>query len=625
MASAQATQQLPARKWWHSATVYQVYPASFKDSDADGVGDLKGIISKINYIASLGVDAVWLSPVFLSPRVDQGYDISHYCAIDPMFGTMEDVETLIARLKEHSIRLLMDLVVNHTSSQHPWFLESRASRDNPKRDWYIARPPTILLDDDGQAVGIGPPNNWESQFKGSTWQYDDLPGAYYYHTFNHHQPDLNWDNPEVRAAIYDMMRFWLNKGIGGFRLDVINMISKADGFPDAEVVNPLLPYANATHLYSNGPRVHQYLQEMNREVLSHYSDVMTVGETPNTEEIAEVRKHVEPGRKELNMALHFDLMGYDHGDADGVSGKFYAGNRGLRDLTRRIVKWQMALLFSTDAWPTFFLETHDTARSVSRFGDNMSKNRFKVAKMLALLQMTIQGTVFIHQGQEIGMANLAHDIPIEKYNDIETVAFLQEIRAKREAEALAEGRSEIYMDDIVGQVRLKARDHGRMPMPWDSSERHAGFSEADDDTPLWTNMNSDAQACNVRQQEEDPHSVLNYWRHMLRFRKKYPKILVFGDFVPVLVDDSPIFAYLRQSLPGDHGNLLVVLNMTAEERVHFRLPQVLRNNGQMVDVEFAQVHSSWRDDFDHRAEGSKWWSGDTMLLTEYEAVVLAYS
>ena len=426
--------QHPDRKWWHSATCYEVYPASFKDSTSSGVGDLAGIISNVDYIASLGIDAVWLSPVLLSPRVDQGYDISDYCATDPKFGTVEDIEVLIAKLRERGIRLVMDLVVNHTSSQHPWFLESRSSRDNPKRDWYIWRPPRMLLNDDGQEVGFGPPNNWEGQFKGSAWKYDELTGEYYCKIFTQDQPDLNWDNPDVRAAIYGMMRFWLDKGIGGFRMDVINMISKAEGFPDAEVTNPRLPYASATHLYSNRPRVHQYLQQMNREVLSHYPDIMTVGETPNTDEIPEVRKFVEPGRKELNMALQFDLMSWDHGpDPDGGSCKFFAKDCGLGDLKQRIVHWQMALSFSSGAWPTFFLEMHDTARSVSRFGDGTARNRGKVAKMLALLQMTIQGTVFIHQGQEIGMANLADDIPIEKYNDIETVAFLREIRAKREA------------------------------------------------------------------------------------------------------------------------------------------------------------------------------------------------
>lgn len=627
MAQALPNPRLQAKKWWHAATVYQIYPASFKDSDGDGVGDLRGIISKVDYIASLGVDAVWLSPCFLSPRVDQGYDISDYCAIDPMFGTMEDMETLIAKLKEHNIRLLMDLVVNHTSSQHPWFLESRSSRDSTMRDWYIWRPPTKLLDDAGQEVGFGPPNNWESQFKGSAWEYDEATQEYYLRIFSKDQPDLNWDQPDVRFEIYDMMHFWLQKGIGGFRMDVINMISKPNWFPDAVVTNPNSTFASATNLYSNGPRVHMYLTEMYKEVLSKYPDIVAIGETPNTDEIAEVRRYVELGRRELNMALQFDLMAFDHGiDPDGGSGKFFAGTRSLGDLKRRIVKWQTSLSFSSGAWQAFFFETHDTARSVSRFGDNTAKNRFKAAKMLALLQMTIQGTAFIHQGQEIGMANLAHDIPIEQYSDIETKAFLQVIWAKRQAQAIAEGKDEVYMDDVVGQVRLKARDHGRMPMPWDASKRHAGFSDADGDHPLWTLMNSDAEACDVNRQEHEPHSVLNYWRHVIGLRKKYQGILVFGDFVPVLVDESPIFAYFRRSLPGDRGNMLVVINMTAQERVWFRLPQVPRQNGHMTDTEFRQVHSCWRGDFeDVSAEANKWWSGDTMLLTEYEGFVLAFS
>lgn len=394
----------------HSATVYQIYPASFKDSNGDGFGDIPGIISKVDYIASLGVDAVWLSPCYKSPYVDMGYDIADYRQIDPRFGCVEDIERLVAKLKERNMKLLMDLVVNHTSDQHAWFQDSRSSLTSAKRNWYIWRKGKTGTLEDGSIVQK-PPNNWESMFKGSAWEYDANTDEWYLRLFAKEQPDLNWENPEVRKAVYADMRFWLDKDIGGFRMDVINMISKPFGLPDAPIIVPLSEVQPAASLYCNGPRIHEYLQEMRREVLDHYNDLMTVGEVPHTYEEAEIRRYIEPDRRELDMLFQFDLFDLDSGEG----GKFTPSGWQLKDLKSTIAKWQQSLSFSSGAWQTVFLESHDAARSVSRFGDGAIDNRFKVAKMLAMLETTLSGTLFMHQGQEIGMANLAEDIPIEEY------------------------------------------------------------------------------------------------------------------------------------------------------------------------------------------------------------------
>lgn len=554
----------PTRHWWHNATIYQIYPASFKDSNGDGFGDLPGIISEVDHIAKLGVDAVWLSPCYKSPNVDMGYDIADYRQIDPRYGSVADVETLIARLKEHGIKLLMDLVVNHSSDQHAWFQESRSSKTNPKRNWYIwQQGKTEIVD--GVKVRL-PPNNWESLFKGSAWEYDSHTDEFYLRIFAKEQPDLNWDNPELRQAVYNDMRFWLDKGIGGFRMDVINMISKPAGFPDAPVTDPASPWQHAASVYCNGPHIHEYLQEVRREVLDHYPDIMTVGEVPFTSDPAAVRKYVEPERNELSMLFQFDIFDIDN----GPGGKFTSSNWKLSDLKRTITKWQQSLSFSSGAWQTFFLESHDASRSVTKFGDGTLANRERVAKMLAMLATTLSGTLFLHQGQEIGMANLAEDIPVADYPDIETINFCQAIRNSREAEAKKTGAT-VDMGDVEHEIRLKARDHGRIPVPWDARKANAGFSSASKEK-FWTPMNSDAEVCNVAAQDKRPDSVLNYWRKMLAFRKEHADTLVFGDFEPLAVDDAPVFAYRRKNVEEDGGeDVLVVLNLTAEE-VTFTLP-----------------------------------------------------
>ena len=611
-------QPSPARHWWHTATVYQIYPASFKDSNADGFGDLQGIISKVDHIANLGVDAVWLSPCYKSPYVDMGYDISDYRQIDPRFGCVEDIERLIVKLREYNMKLLVDLVVNHTSDQHARFQESRSSTASHKRDWYIWRKGVVIKLGDGTKVQR-PPNNWESQFKGSAWQYDATTDEWYLRLFAKEQPDLNWTNPDVRNAIYEDMRFWLDKSIGGFRMDVINMISKPSGLPDAPVTIPNAECQPASILYCNGPRIHEYLQEMRREVLDHYDDVMTVGEVPFTFDPMEIRRYVEPERKELCMLFQFDLFGIDIGSG----GKFTASGWQLKDLISTIAKWQQSLSFSSGAWQTVFLESHDAARSVTRFGDRGNDNRFKVAKMLAMLETTLSGTLFMHQGQEIGIANLTEDIPIEDYMDIETKGFLHDQRQLRQA---AEPHRVVDLGEIVNevgdQVRLKARDHGRMPMPWDGSKRYAGFSDAGDDTRPWTPMNSDFDLCNVAHQEKQADSVLKFWRKMLALRRKHSDSLIFGNFEPVSLDNSPVFAFHKTPENGasdDGSNMLVALNMTKESGVIFTIPGDA--DGGYAKYSVLECSRSRKGD---NYVGQRYRTGDEVELRAYEGLILSY-
>jgi len=453
-----------------------------------------------------------------------------------------------------------------------------------------------------------PPNNWESLFKGSAWQYDSLTDEFYLRIFAKEQPDLNWDNPELRRAVYDDMRFWLDKGIGGFRMDVINMISKHADFPDAPVTDPNSPWQHAASVYCNGPHVHEYLQELRREVLDHYPDIMTVGEVPFTNDPVAVRKYVEPERNELSMLFQFDIFDID----TGPGGKFTQSNWALSDLKRTITKWQQALSFSSGAWQTFFLESHDAARSVTRFGDRTPENRERVAKMLAMLSTTLSGTLFLHQGQEIGLANLADDIPVSEYPDIETRNFCQTIRDQREAEAAKTG-APVDMSDVEREIRLKARDHCRIPIPWDAREHNAGFSDAK--SALWTPMNSDAEVCNVAAQDKRPDSVLNFWRKMLAFRKQHTETLVFGNFEPLALDDAPVFAYWRKSTATqENKDVLVVLNMTAKADVVFTLP----GDGSYTTLETTNASGQ------AKLAGALT-SGQGVSLSAYEGMVLEYS
>ncbi|MCZ8518302.1 MULTISPECIES: glycoside hydrolase family 13 protein [Paenibacillus] len=517
------------KQWWKDSVVYQIYPRSFMDSNGDGIGDLQGIISKLDYLKELGVDVVWLCPVYESPNDDNGYDISHYQSIMKDFGTLSDWEGLLQGLHDRGMKLIMDLVVNHSSDEHAWFVESRKSKDNPYRDYYIWRS-----GENGHA-----PNDWGSFFSGSAWQYDENTNEYFLHLFSKKQPDLNWENPKLRQEIYDMMTWWLDKGIDGFRMDVINLISKVPELP------PVVPgdtenYRFGGEYFMNGPRVHEYLQEMNREVLSKY-DIMTVGEaigvTPE-----EAAMYVGEERNELNMVFHFELMEVDSGE----HGKWDCRPWKLSDIKRIIQKWQVEL--QDKGWNSLYLNNHDQPRMLSRFGNDTTYHS-ESAKMLATLLHTLQGTPYIYQGEELGMTNVKFD-SIKDYKDIETLNMYQEYRAAGKDEA-----------SIMNSIYIKGRDNGRTPMQWNASA-HGGFTTG---TP-WIAVNPNYTHINAEQAVNDPNSIFHYYRKLIGLRKEH-NVTGYSNYRPLMEEDKHIFAYIRT-----RGNeqLLVVLNFFSEE-AHFLL------------------------------------------------------
>ncbi|ERF75632.1 hypothetical protein EPUS_04612 [Endocarpon pusillum Z07020] len=442
---------LDRHEWWKEQTIYQIYPSSFQDSNGDGWGDIKGITRRLDYLRELGADTLWSSPFLKSPRVDMGYDISDFKGIDPSYGTMEDVDNLLAELKKRHMRMLMDLVVNHTSDQHAWFRESRSSLKNSKRDWYIWKKPKMV----GKDGTPQPPNNW-SQILGeasSAWNYDEITGEYYLGLFTPEQPDLNWENPEVRQAVYDVMHFWLKKGASGFRMDVINLISKVTTYPDAEkTLGDDHEFHPGNKFFVNGPRFHEYMQEMNREVLSKY-DCYTVGESPGVSDLDEILRCVEANAGELNTQFIFDLV-----DMDFVPGAVRMALHpwDVKRMKSIITKYQRAMI-ERDGWNTVFIENHDNPRSVSRFTDDSDRYRDKGAKLLALMQTTLSGTLFVYQGEEIGMRNVPKEWDIEEYKDIESINFWKKSLQKYgdDPKKMAEAR------DILEK---KARDNSRTPM-----------------------------------------------------------------------------------------------------------------------------------------------------------------
>ncbi|RUT31589.1 alpha-glucosidase [Paenibacillus zeisoli] len=527
------------RQWWKESVVYQIYPRSFMDSNGDGIGDLQGIISRLDYLKTLGVDVVWLSPVYESPNDDNGYDISNYQAIMDEFGTIEDWEELLQGLHERGMKLIMDLVVNHSSDEHQWFVESRKSKDNPYRDYYIWRPGK-----DGRE-----PNNWGSFFSGSAWEYDKNTDEYFLHLFSRKQPDLNWENPKVRQEVYDMMTWWLDKGIDGFRMDVINLISKEQQLLDAE--GPEGQYQFGGKSFVNGPRIHEFLQEMNREVLSKY-DVMTVGETVEvTPEDAAL--FVGKDRGELNMVFQFELMGID----SGPSGKWDVTPWTLADFKRVVSKWQTAL--QGNGWNSLYLNNHDQPRMVSRFGNDSSPELRNVSgKMLATLLHTLQGTPYIYQGEELGMTNVRFE-SIEDYKDIEILNMHKEYTAA--------GRDE---KTIMESIYSKGRDNARTPMQWNSGPQ-AGFTTG---TP-WLPINPNYKEINADQAVADPNSIFHYYKRLIELRKQHD-IIVYGDYQILREEDDQIYAYLRSL--GEE-KLLVVLNFF-EAPAEFVLPDSIHFSGQ---------------------------------------------
>ena len=498
------------RKWWHSSVVYQIYPRSFNDSNGDGIGDINGIREKLDYLKELGIDVIWLSPVYKSPNDDNGYDISDYCDIMDEFGTMEDMDNLLREANDRGIKIVMDLVVNHTSDEHKWFIEAKNSKDNEYRDYYIWR----------DAVNGHEPNGLGSCFSGSAWQYDETTGQYYLHLFSKKQPDLNWENEKVRNEVYKMMNFWVDKGIGGFRMDVIDLIGKV---PDEMVTG-------------NGPKLHDYLQEMNKAALDG-NDLLTVGETWGaTPEVAKL--YSNPERKELSMVFQFEHIGLDQ--IEGKE-KWDLKNLELLDLKKVLSKWQTEL--EGQGWNSLFWNNHDLPRIVSRWG-NDKEYRVESAKMLATLLHGMKGTPYIYQGEELGMTNVRFE-DINEYNDIESLNMYKD--------RLSKGYTH---DEIMESIYAKGRDNARTPMQWDSTE-NAGFTTG----KPWLAVNRNYDYINAKQCLEDENSIFHHYRKLIDIRKNNDTI-IYGDYNLLCPEDKNIFAYTRE-LNGD--KLLVVCNFYDDE------------------------------------------------------------
>ncbi|KAI4207912.1 MAG: hypothetical protein LQ348_000410 [Seirophora lacunosa] len=555
-----------SESWWKEAVVYQVYPASFKDTNKDGWGDIQGIASKLDYLKDLGVDVVWVSPMYKSPQADMGYDISDYKTIDPIYGTNDDLAYLQSELTRRDMKLMMDLVVNHTSDQHPWFLESRSSRSSPKRSWYIWKDPH--RDENGKPL---PPNNW-SQMLGeanSAWTYDESTDQYYLSIFTPEQPDLNWENPDVRTAVHDVMKYWLDKGACGYRMDVINLISKDQRFPDAEPsLGPDKKYHPGGKYFVNGPRMHEYLQEIKHEVLEKYGAI-TVGEMPGVLDIEEIVRTVKSGTGELNMIFIFDIV-----DIDNVPGKVRMALQDwtVKDLRRILDRWQR-IMIGRDGWNSVFCENHDNPRSVSRYTDDSDKYRTYGATLLALMQTTLNGTLYVYQGQELGMRNFPKSWdPLKDYKDIEAINFW-----KKSLDLFGSNAEELVKQRKV--LEKKARDHARTPMQWNAG-MNAGFT--DDGVTPWMRVNDDYREVNAEKQlsnESEHLSVWQFWQRGLANRKTRKDVFTYGDFETVGLESEEVLAYVRTG--KESGRWLIVLNFSGKE-VDWPLPDDVEVEGWMA-------------------------------------------
>ncbi|MEF2966011.1 alpha-glucosidase [Paenibacillus sp. M1] len=526
-------------KWWKESVVYQIYPISFMDSNGDGIGDLRGIISKLDYLKDLGVDVIWVCPIYKSPNHDNGYDISDYCDIMAEFGTMEDFDLMLKEIHLRGMKLVMDLVLNHTSHKHPWFLESRRSKDDPKRDFYIWR----------KGKNGGPPNNWESYFSGSVWEYDEQTDEYYLHLYSKYQPDLNWENPQVVEKLHEMVAWWLKKGVDGFRFDAIAHIVKQKGLPDAD--NPhRAPTVRAYEMFSNLEDVHTMLQNLYDKVLYFY-DIMTVGETSGLGP-EQALDYVGDGRRELNMTFQFEHMFLDAASAG--SGKWDVVPWSLIELKKIMTNWQTVL--HNRGWNANYLCNHDQPRSVSRFGNDMVC-RVPSAKMLATFIHTLEGTPYIYQGEEIGMTNVAFD-SIDDYRDVETLNYYEEQRMNGVPE-----------EEIMKAIHKKSRDNARTPMQWDGTE-HAGFTTG---TP-WLRVNSNHMEINVVNAVKDPDSIFHYYKKLIALRKQH-KVIVYGEYKLLLPEHEEIYAYTRTL---ENERLLVILNFFGKEPM-LELPDEFNPDG----------------------------------------------
>jgi oligo-1,6-glucosidase len=522
--------------WWKEAVVYQVYWRSFFDSDGDGIGDLQGVIEKLDYIKDLGVDVIWLNPCFDSPDVDYGYDIRDYYSIMEKAGTIENWKNLLQGVHDRGMKLIMDLVVNHTSDQHPWFKESKSAKDNPKRDFYIWHP----------GKNGGPPNNWRSYFTPSTWEFDEGTNEYYFHSFAAEQPDLNWENPALREEVYKMMRFWLDQGIDGFRLDAIALLKKQEGFPDAKDPNDI-------SYLTNNPGVHTFLQELNEKVLKHY-DVFTVGEVAFAGPVEGV-KYVDENRNELHSLFHFEVCDempeWDLQRFRDIQNRWYSGMWGK-------------------GWNSQFLNNHDHTRQVTRYG-NDGEFRVQSAKLLATMIHTLPGTPYIYQGEEIGMTGVKYP-SVDDYRDI---AFHNKF-----AEEVLKGRD---AEEVLEELRPLARDNSRSPMQWSDSE-HAGFTKGEP----WIRVNKNYKEINVMNELKNPDSILFYYKKLIQLRKENP-VMVYGLYKDLSNGDQKVYAYTREL---DSECWIIILNHS-EENTRFDVPETLfSKETQLILANYSVVDSN---------------------------------
>jgi oligo-1,6-glucosidase len=549
--------------WWKSAVVYQVYPRSFADSNGDGIGDLRGIIGKLDYLADLGVDVVWVSPFYRSPQDDNGYDISDYQDVEPMFGTLADVDELIEQLHARGMKLVIDVVVNHTSDEHPWFVESRSSKDNPKRDWYWWRPAR-----EGMEAGTpgAQPTNWFSMFTGSAWELDEATGEYYLHLFSRKQPDLNWENPEVREAVYTMLRWWLARGVDGFRMDVINMISKRLPLKDAPAL-PWGPYGDGSRDFICGPRIHEFLHELHGEVISgHGSALLTVGETPGAT-VDDALLFTDSSRGEVDMVFQFEHVQLDQ----GPGGKWDVQPLRLLDLKASFGRWQAGL--AEKGWNSLYWNNHDQPRAVSRFGSDDPAYRVLSAKLLGTILHLHRGTPYVYQGEELGMTNVPF-ASIEDFRDIESVNHYHD--------AVESGMDN---EQVLAALTHRSRDNARTPMQWDGGE-HAGFSAG---TP-WMAVNPNHREINAEAQRDDPASVFSHYKKLIALRHELP-VVAHGDFHMLLPNEERIYAFVRRL----HDVELLVVGNFSSDTVTAELPE------------------------------SEEWSGSELVLSNYDDVTAAPS
>ncbi|WP_339255317.1 alpha-glucosidase [Paenibacillus sp. FSL R5-0713] len=514
------------KKWWKETVVYQIYPRSFQDSNGDGIGDLKGIVSRLDYLQELGIGAIWLSPVCKSPQDDYGYDISDYQDIDPMFGSLEDMETLILEAKKRDIRIIMDLVLNHTSDEHPWFQEAKKGKDNPYHDYYVWR--------DG--VEGTAPNDLGSTFGGSAWEWVPEIGQYYLHLFSVKQPDLNWENPKVRQEIYNMINWWIDKGVGGFRFDVIDLIGKE---PDAKITG-------------NGPNLHKYIRELSKETFQNAEDLLTVGETWGaTPEIAKL--YSNPDGSEFSMVFQFEHISLDEQEGKG---KWALKPLDVLELKKVLSKWQTEL--GGEAWNSLFWNNHDLPRIVSRWG-NDGEFRIESAKMLATLLHGMQGTPYIYQGEELGMTNVQY--AIEDYRDIELLNFYKERMGRGYPES-----------SVMESIYAKGRDNARTPMQWDTSD-NAGFTRGEP----WIKVNPNYKHIHAEQSLNNPASIFHYYRKLIQLRKDH-EVIVYGDYELIFPENPDVFAYTR-TLNGT--TILVVCNFEGDT-TELSLQEHLTKSNQLL-------------------------------------------